>query len=57
MRLGDRRKKKITKNIVGEVSLDGTPPEVYMDGQMESMTNSTGKSWKEIGDGGRKRDW
>ena len=42
-KLGDRRKKKITKNTVGEVFLDGTPSEVYMDGQMESMTNSTSK--------------
>ena len=56
MRLGDRRKKKMTENTVGEDSLDSTLPGDYMDGQMESMTNSTGRGWKEIGDGGRRRD-
>ena len=54
MRLGDRRKKKMTENTVGEDSLDDTLLEDYMDGQMESMTNSTGRGWKEIGDSGRR---
>ena len=56
-RLGDRRRRKMSENIVGESSLDSTPPGNYMDGQMESMTNSTARGWKEIGDGGRRRDW
>ena len=57
MRLGDRREKKMTENTVGKDSLDDTLPGNYMDGQMESMTNSTGRDWKEIGDDGRRRDW
>ena len=56
-RLGNRRRRKMTENTVGEGSLDGTPPGDYMDGQMESMTNSTGRGWKEIGDSRRRRDW
>jgi len=55
-RLGDRREKKMTENTVGEDSLDNTLPGDYMDGQMESTTNSTGRGWKEIGDDGRKRN-
>ena len=55
-RLDDRRKKKMTENTVGENSLDGTRPEDYMDGQMESMTNSIGRDWKGIGDDGRRRE-
>ena len=57
VRLGNRREKKMTENTVGEDSLDDTLPGNYMDGQMESMTNSTGRGWKEIGDGRRRRDW
>ena len=56
-RLGDRRRRKMTENTVEEDSLDGIPPGDYMDGQMESMTNSTGRGWKEIGDGRRRKDW
>ena len=56
-RLGDKRRKKMTENTVGEDSLDNTPPGDYMDGQMESMTNSTSRGWKEIGDGRKRRDW
>jgi len=55
-RLGDRREKKMTENTVGEDSLDDTLPEDYMDGQMESTTNSTSRGWKEIGDDGKRRD-
>ena len=36
-----------------ENSLDGTPPGDCLDGQMESMTISTGKGWREIGDSGK----
>ena len=56
-RLGDRRRRKMTENTVGEDSLDSIPPGDYMDGQMESTTNNTGRGWKEIGYSGRRRDW
>ena len=55
-KLGDKRRRKITENTVGENSLDGIPPGDYMDGQIESTTNSTGRGWREIGDGGKRRD-
>ena len=55
-KLDDRRERKITENTIGEDSLDDIPPENYMDGQMESTTNSTGKGWRGIGDDGRRKD-
>jgi len=42
-RLGDRRRRKMTENTAGEGFLNGTLPGDYMDGQMESTTNSTGR--------------
>ena len=46
----------MTENTAGENSLDGIPPGDYMDGQMESTANSTGRGWKEIEDDGKRRD-
>jgi len=46
----------MTENTVEKNSLDGIPLGDYIDGQMESMTNSTGRGWREIGDGGKRRD-
>ena len=56
VRLGDKREKKKTENTVGEDSLGNTLLGDYTDGQMQSMTDSTGRDWKEIGDDGRRRD-
>jgi len=41
------------KIIEGEDSLDGTPPEDYLDGQIESMIDSIGKDWRGTGSGGK----
>jgi len=42
-RLDNRRRKRTIKTIGGEDSLDGTPPGDYLDGQMKSTINSTGR--------------
>jgi len=42
----------MTRIIGEEGSLDGTPPGDYLDGQMGSMINSTGRGWKETGGDG-----
>ena len=41
------------KIIGGEDSLDGTPPEDYLDGKMESMIDSIGRGWRGTGNSGK----
>jgi len=52
-RSDDKKKKRTTKIIGGEDSLDGTPPGDYLDGQMESMIANIGRDWRGTGSGGR----
>jgi len=43
----------IVKITIEEGSLDGTPPEDYLDSQMRSMIINTSKGWRGIGSSGK----